>query len=163
MEFATTGNVSAAAQKAGIGRMTAYDARNTDGKEGAALLEAQEFAAAWDSAREVAADALELEARRRAKEGWPEPVFYQGKQVGRVRKYSDTLLIFLLKATRPEKFRETVRHETWEDDVLRVLPMLTPEQRAQVYAELVAKGFGDKAQALFARVGLPVRVAENAG
>jgi hypothetical protein len=34
-------------------------------------------------------------------------VFQGGKQVGTVRKYSDTLLMFLLKGIRPQKWRES--------------------------------------------------------
>ena len=56
-------------------------------------------------------DTLEEEARRRAVDGVVEPVFYKGslivdeksKPVG-IRKYSDQLLIFLLKGYRPKKF-----------------------------------------------------------
>ena len=33
-------------------------------------------------------------------------MFWQGQVVGAVRKYSDTLLIFLLKSRRPEIYRE---------------------------------------------------------
>jgi hypothetical protein len=51
---------------------------------------------------------LEDEAVRRAYEGVERPVFQGGKQVGVVREYSDTLLIFLLKALRPEKYRGVV-------------------------------------------------------
>ena len=43
---------------------------------------------------------------RRASEGTLKPVFYQGKMCGEIREYSDTLLIFLLKARRPETYRE---------------------------------------------------------
>ena len=43
--------------------------------------------------------------------GVDEPVFYQGAQCGAVRKYSDTLLIFMLKARRPEKYRERANVE----------------------------------------------------
>lgn len=82
-------------------RSTAYEARESD----------EAFAAAWDDAIEAATDALELEARRRAVEGTDRPVFYQGGEVGYVREYSDTLLIFLLKAHRPKKFRERVELE----------------------------------------------------
>ena len=64
------------------------------------------FAAAWDDALDGAMDAIEEEARRRAIEGTEEPVFYQGKQIGRVRKYSDALLMFLLRAHRPIRFEE---------------------------------------------------------
>lgn len=55
---------------------------------------------------ERSSDKLEMEARRRALEGIDEPVFYQGDVVGYVRKYSDSLLQFLLRGNRPEKFRE---------------------------------------------------------
>src|SRR5690606_18484748 len=71
-----------------------------------------DFAAAWDEAMEQASDALEVEARRRAIEGWDEPVFYQGMETGMVRKFSDTLLIFLLKGARPEKYRDRIDHTT---------------------------------------------------
>jgi len=100
-ELCKTGCVSAAAQKAKISRNSAYEQREAN----------QEFAKAWDAALEVATDALEREARRRAAEGVLEPVFYQGEIVAKVKKYSDTLLIFLLKAHRPEKFRENIKQE----------------------------------------------------
>lgn len=104
--------MSAAAAKAKASRDAAYSRRSTQDKDGAALVEAQAFARAWDSALEVATDALEAEARRRAIQGVSEPVgWYQGKPGGKVRRYSDTLLIFLLKAHRPEKFRETISQQ----------------------------------------------------
>ena len=59
---------------------------------------------------ELGIGALEDEATRRAVEGVEGPVFFQGRQCGVVRKYSDTLLIFRLKAMRPEKYSE--RRET---------------------------------------------------
>lgn len=59
-------------------------------------------------ALDVGAGALEDEAVRRAYVGVEEPLFYQGKQCGTVRKYSDTLLIFLLKGAKPAKYRERV-------------------------------------------------------
>jgi hypothetical protein len=93
----TTGNVSQAAAAAGIGRRTHYGWINDP-----------EYATAFDDAMEEASDVLEAEAWRRAKDGVDEPVFYQGIECGAVRKYSDTLLIFLLKGARPEKYRERV-------------------------------------------------------
>ena len=110
-ELSKTGNVSAAAKRAKVARNTAYLARGMEGKDEAGQIEAQRFAAAWDEALEVAIEMLELEARRRAEQGTLEPVFYQGEICGRVKKYSDTLLIFLLKAHRPEKYRDNVRSE----------------------------------------------------
>ncbi len=42
---------------------------------------------------------------RRAVDGVDEPVYQGGKKVGSITRYSDTLLIFLLKANR-DKFRQ---------------------------------------------------------
>jgi hypothetical protein len=78
-----SGNIRAACQAAGIARETVY--RNREASA--------EFRAAWDSALEDAIDVLEATARQRAQAS------------------SDTLLIFLLKAHRPEKYRETTRQE----------------------------------------------------
>ena len=95
----TTCNVSEATRSIGMARRSLYDARDRD----------TEFAQLWDEAVEEATDALEREAWRRAVEGWDEPVFYQGKAVGAVRKYSDRMLELLLKGHRPEKYKD--RHE----------------------------------------------------
>lgn len=65
-----------------------------------------DFSAAWDEAVAAATDAMVSEARRRAVRGTDEPVFYQGAICGVVRKYSDTLLMFLIKKERPE-YRDT--------------------------------------------------------
>lgn len=91
-----TGNITASAEAAGVFRSTAHNAKATD----------QSFSDAWDDALEEAADRLEEEARRRAAEGYLEPVFHQGAQCGVKRKYSDTLLIFLLKGAKKEKYAE---------------------------------------------------------
>ena len=37
--------------------------------------------------------------------------FYKGSVCGVVRKYSDSLLMFLLKGARPDVYREQMRHE----------------------------------------------------
>lgn len=95
------GNVTAACDKAKISRQHAYRTRDED----------EDFAAAWDEALAEATERLEMEALRRARDGVLEPVFYQGEKVGKVRRYSDTLLIFLLKAHAPEKYRENSRVE----------------------------------------------------
>ena len=97
-EFA---NITLAAKAAGWDRQSAYNYRASD----------PVFAAEWDDAMEQAVDLLEAEARRRALEGCDKPVFYQGEQCGVIREYSDTLAIVLLKAHRPEKFRENIRQD----------------------------------------------------
>ena len=78
------------------------------------------------------ADALEQEARRRALEGVEEPVFCRGERVGVIRRYSDALLILLLKAKRPEQFRDVVDLSGRTDDELAtidpdILKQLTDE------------------------------------
>ncbi len=98
--LAETANVLKSSEIAKIARRTAYDWKSAD----------SEFAEAWERALDIGADALEDEAVRRAVEGVDEPVFYQGKACGVVRKYSDTLLIFLLKGRRPEKYRNRPSH-----------------------------------------------------
>ena len=100
--LATGGNVTFAAAAAGIARRTAYRWRDED----------PDFATAWESAAEEAADRLEQEAWRRAIHGTDEPVHYQGRRVDVVKRYSDTLLIFLLKGFRPEKYqdRQQIQH-----------------------------------------------------
>ncbi len=62
---------------------------------------------AFEEAQEDAADTLEAEVYRRAVTGVEKPVgWYKGVAGGKVREYSDVLLMFYLKALRPEKFRE---------------------------------------------------------
>jgi len=96
--LAELGVVSYACKAARVSRSTVYERREKDAV----------FRAAWDEAAEIAADMLEQEAHRRAVEGTARPVYQGGKLVGAERQYSDTLLMFLLKARRPEKFRERV-------------------------------------------------------
>jgi hypothetical protein len=91
-----TGNVRAATQAAGIDRSTPYKRRRED----------ESFAEAWSEAIADAGDVLEAEARRRAVMGVEEPVFYQGVKVGATTRYSDQLLMFLLKAAKPREFSE---------------------------------------------------------
>jgi hypothetical protein len=64
------------------------------------------FDAAWDDANEAATQRMEREADRRAIEGYDKPVYHLGVEVGSERKFSDTLLIFRLKAKRPDVYRE---------------------------------------------------------
>lgn len=98
--YAECGNVTRAAEIAGVSRRSHVD-----------WMKDESYAEAFRAAEEHAADRLEQEARRRAIEGVDEPIFYKGERCGVVRKYSDTLLIFLLKGARPEKYRENVRQE----------------------------------------------------
>lgn len=96
-----SGNVTLAAQEAQIDRTTAYAARERD----------EHFAERWAAAIDEAAERLEAEARRRAVDGTDEPVFYKGKVVGHIRKYSDSLLSKLLDAHLPHKYRQRISAE----------------------------------------------------
>lgn len=78
-----TGNVLRSCEAAGVTRQGAYKRRDSD----------PAFAAAWEAAMEDAADVLEEIAWQRG------------------RAQSDTLIIFLLKGLRPEKYRERYHQE----------------------------------------------------
>ena len=64
------------------------------------------FLVAERQAREGIADQLEAEAVRRAFRGVKRPVYQGGLLAGYLTEYSDQLLMFMLKAMRPERFRE---------------------------------------------------------
>lgn len=89
-------SVTAAVEASRVARSSLYLWRDED----------PDFAREWEEAVEAGTDRLEDEALRRAKEGTLRPVFYEGVQCGQIREFSDTLTIFLLKARRPEKYRD---------------------------------------------------------
>jgi hypothetical protein len=99
--LAESANVTWACKATRVPRATVYEWREADPK----------FAKAWDEATELGTDALEDEAIRRGHAGVDKPVYQGGEKVGVVREYSDTLLIFMLKARRPEKFKERAQLE----------------------------------------------------
>jgi hypothetical protein len=99
--YRTCASVTKAAEAAKIERANHYQWLRSD----------FDYAAAFEACKEQATQVLEDEAVRRAHDGVDEPVFYQGTVCGTVRKYSDTLLIFLLKGLRPEKYREQWKGE----------------------------------------------------
>jgi hypothetical protein len=98
--YRKTGNIAASAQTARCNRKTVYRWRQDEA-----------FAEAMDEAADDYVDTLEKEADRRGVEGVDEPVFYKGHRVAKVRKYSDTLLMFRLNGLRPEKYKRIERHE----------------------------------------------------
>jgi hypothetical protein len=106
--LAETGNVTAAVEAAGTSRSRVYELRKAD----------PPFALAWEEAEETAADALEAEARRRAVIGVLEPVVSAGKVVRdddgqpiAIRRYSDALLLALLRAHRPQRRGKVMRFQ----------------------------------------------------
>ena len=99
--FEEVWTVTHAAAMAGISRKTVYEWANKD----------PEFAIKFSHAKEAVADMLEQEAIRRACQGINRPVYYQGQKVDTNKEYSDTLLIFLLKGQKPDKYGDKVRQE----------------------------------------------------
>lgn len=91
-EFAQNANVLLSAKRAGIDRTTVYVWLEHD----------EDFSFAFNQAKEDAKDVLRAEIYRRAVEGWEESLVSAGKFMGKVRRYSDTLLIFHSKALMPE-------------------------------------------------------------
>lgn len=102
-----TGNVAYACAQIGISRQRMYDLRGEDKK----------LAKDWEEANTAGVESLEQEARRRAFSGVKRVDVSYDKD-GKVRhrkvvtEYSDTLLIFLLKAHKPNKYRDVVRVES---------------------------------------------------
>jgi hypothetical protein len=90
--------VRGACDAAGYSRRCVYRWRKED----------QDFAVAWAEAISIAGDLLEEEADRRGRDGYDEPVYYQGEERGAKRKYSDALLLARLKALRPDQYRERI-------------------------------------------------------
>ena len=127
-------NVALAATGAGVTRQNAYQTRSRNKK----------FRRQWDEAIEQAVDLLAGEARRRAT-GMTRDVWYAGRVVGTERVYSDALLIFLLKAHRPAKFRDNVKvehsggMEVTGDRKVTFEFVRPAEQHARTLAELAAE------------------------
>ncbi len=122
--LASTANILAACREAKVARSKVYRRRDSD----------KAFESAMADALDDAVDELELEARRRALHGLRRVKFHQGapimipllrqdgtpavNEAGELlltpyveHEYSDVLAMFLLKAHRPEKYREKVEHQ----------------------------------------------------
>jgi hypothetical protein len=95
-------SVKHAAERAGRDRRRFYDLRDAD----------EAFAAEWNEAVEQGTELLEDELRRRAVDGWDENHFNgEGELIRRVHRISSQDIQFLLKARKPERFRENTRVE----------------------------------------------------
>lgn len=113
-----TCSVAHACKAVDINRCTAYRWRDAE----------PEFARAWDSAKDLGVEILEDEAVRRAYEGvLQQTLTKDGKEIATRTEYSDTLLIFLLKGNRPNKYRERMDVRTGE---------LKDKSEAELRAEL---------------------------
>lgn len=83
-----------------------------------------DFAARETEARENVADQLEAEAVRRGMKGVRTPVYQGGLLAGYTTVYSDSLLQLMLKASRPDRFRE--RSEVQVAPIIKVVGGIDP-------------------------------------
>lgn len=92
--YAQTANITKAAEAAKLDRGLHYHWIDTNPKYQRRFL----------AAERMAADVIESEAVRRATEGVMEAVYYQGRAVGAVRRYSDGIMLTLLRGFKPQKY-----------------------------------------------------------
>lgn len=125
--YRVLGNVSAAARHAGVSRTQHYE-----------WMQDPKYVVLFNDAHEEACDLLEEQLRKSAMGQREEPVIWQGQLQYRVivdhegnpfldekgkpkfvpltvLKQNDVANFFLLKAARPEKYRENVKHEITGD------------------------------------------------
>ena len=135
-QYREHGNLTLASEAARVARSRHYQ-----------WLEDEDYRRLFDEAAEAATDRLLAEARRRALQGVAEPVLYQGmlcyeqtangkrgKQIV-LQRYSDNLLMFLIKGAKPEQFRDTWKGEIKHSGAISRGPdlsRLTDEQLADL-------------------------------
>jgi len=98
--FEDTANITVACKKLRIPRRTHYNWMKEEG-----------YAKRFDASAKLALGVLEDEANRRATIGVKKNVYYKGLKIDTITEYSDTLLIVLLKALAPEKYKDRVSAE----------------------------------------------------
>lgn len=106
LALAETAHVGRAVEACGVPVQTIYNWKGRASAKPRATGKVEGFSEAWEAALELGTDRLEDEAVRRGVHGTLKPVYQGGKKVGDVREFSDILLIFMLKARRPERFKE---------------------------------------------------------
>ena len=125
ISLAHSGNVTISAEFAGISRSSLYSWR----------LQDAEFAESWDCAMHESLDRLKEAARRRAIYGIDEPYFYHGEQVAVRRRYSDGLLIYLLKAAS-DSYQHTAPSGTKGSDGAVDDDAISPDSEEHLYQQL---------------------------
>ncbi len=99
--LALTCHVGHSCEHVGMSRHTLYKWREED----------PQFYADWKKALAQGAEVLEDEAIRRGQFGHEVEVYHGGKVVGVERRYSDTLLIFMLKGAMPDKYSDRLKQD----------------------------------------------------
>ena len=94
--FRHCGIVKLSCEQSGVSRSSVYRWQELD----------DVFSAAYRAAEIEATETMEAEAFRRGVNGTAKPVYQGGTRVGTIQEYSDVLLIFMLKARAPHKYRD---------------------------------------------------------
>lgn len=115
-------NVTNATDAAGVHITLPYKRRLVD----------KAFRRAWDEAAEIGTELLEQEATRRAYHGTLKPVFYKGVECGYTREYSDTMMMFMLRARKPEKYRDGVHDGTQRGSIVLNVNILNVEGQTEI-------------------------------
>jgi hypothetical protein len=124
--LADSGSVIEACLTVGKAKSSAYALRRSPGAEG--------VAAAWRIAIDNAAARALDECFERALVGTDEPVFDRdGRRVGRRLRQSDRLLMFILRAYMPDRFRHAARDVRTPDEP--PAPAVEPVQQAIALVE----------------------------
>jgi len=95
-----------------------------------------DFAISWEEADDEGSDFLEDELRRRAVEGIDKAVWYRGAKVGTETNYSDGLLMSLLQARKPARFKRYDEAPPSVNTTLNLqgdLSSLSPQELAERY------------------------------
>jgi hypothetical protein len=93
-----------------------------------------DFAAQAEVAKAYFTDLLHMRAMQRAIEGDCEPVYWQGIEVGHIRKFDSRLQIELLRAHTPDKFKTPGTGSGVHVDNAEKVLVLTEEARAKLMA-----------------------------
>lgn len=131
--FAQMGNISKACDAAGISRRVVYSWQEKD----------EQFAAAFQESNIIATETLEAEAWRRAKDS------------------SDTLLIFLLKARNPARYREKPPDELSPERVLRFVEAVMSSVKEHVGDPSVLAAIGSDLNRINGRNGSATAAAKR--
>ena len=143
-EYAKCGNILLAARRAKITRERHYT-----------WLEEPEYGQQFADAHAEACEVLEAEAHRRAVVGVLEPVWYQGRRAGQVRKFSDTLLIFLMKGAMPDKYAQFITANIQHKGVISRGPDLSVLSNEQFEYLKALAGYSQGTTTLTALAGSP--------
>jgi hypothetical protein len=129
--FSVIGIVNEACKASGINRSTH-----------SIWLADPEYRKAFEYCKIAARETVEAEVRRRAVDGWDDPVFFKGIKVGTIRRYSDTLAQFYLKGLDPERFGDRLKHDVTAKQGdstpldISIAEVLSPEELADLQARL---------------------------